>query len=165
MACRPLSTAAVHNSAAVGDHTPPSVGRLLVHKHREVLLELRRDRRFNQPACAGARKLGERVRDPYAALDENGNAEGVLVDIVQAAFGSLGVENVEPLVIDWGAMIPGIQAKRYDMIAAGLYINPKRCKAIAFSEPDVCGAAALLVKKGNPDGLQSVADLAANADL
>ena len=36
-------------------------------------------------------------------------------------------------IIARGAMIPGLQAKHYDMIAAGLYSNPKRCKAIAFS--------------------------------
>ena len=114
---------------------------------------------------AGSVSIAIGNEPPYASIDANGNAEGVLVDIIQAAFGSLGVENVEPVVVDWGAMIPGLQANRYDMIAAGLYINPKRCKAIAFSEPDICGGAALLVKKGNPDGLHSVADLAANADL
>jgi polar amino acid transport system substrate-binding protein len=114
---------------------------------------------------AGSVSIAIGNEPPYAALDESGNVEGVLVDIIQASFASIGVNDVEPVVVDWGAMIPGLQANRYDMIAAGLYINPKRCKAIAFSEPDICGAAGLLVAKGNPHGLSSVADVAANTDV
>jgi len=58
-------------------------------------------------------------------------------------------------------MIPGVQARRFDMVAAGLFIKPERCAAVLFSEPDLCDAESFMIKKGNPMGLQSFADIAA----
>jgi polar amino acid transport system substrate-binding protein len=60
-------------------------------------------------------------------------------------------------------MIPGVQARRFDMIAAGLFIKPKRCMAILFSEPDLCDGAGFAVKKGNPLGLMTYGDVANHA--
>jgi polar amino acid transport system substrate-binding protein len=61
-------------------------------------------------------------------------------------------------------MIPGLQAHRHDVITAGLFMKPERCAAVAYSEPILCDAEAMLVKKGNPMGFKSYADIAANPD-
>ena len=66
------------------------------------------------------------------------------------------------IIVDWGAMIPGLQARRFDLVSGGLYINPKRCGAILFSEPILCDAEGFLAKKGNPTGVMSYADLIAH---
>ena len=51
---------------------------------------------------------------------------------------------------EYGAMIPGLQAGRHDAVTAGLFMKPERCAAVAYSEPVLCDAEAMLVKKGNP---------------
>ncbi len=39
-------------------------------------------------------------------------------------------------------------------------MKPERCNAVAYSEPVLCDAEAFLVKKGNPKGFKSYADIA-----
>ncbi len=63
-------------------------------------------------------------------------------------------------ISEYGAMIPGLQAGRHDAVTAGLFMKPERCAAVAYSEPVLCDAEAFLVKKGNPKGFKSYADIA-----
>ncbi|MCA9563880.1 MAG: DUF4202 family protein, partial [Myxococcales bacterium] len=49
-----------------------------------------------------------------------------------------------------------------DAVTAGLFMKPERCAAVAYSEPILCDAEALLVKKGNPKGFRSYEDIAAD---
>ena len=42
-------------------------------------------------------------------------------------------------------------------------MKPERCAAVAYSEPVLCDAEAMLVKKGNPKGFKSYADVAKDA--
>jgi polar amino acid transport system substrate-binding protein len=76
----------------------------------------------------------------------------------------LGVPEIVASISEYGAMIPGLQARRHDVITAGLFMKPERCAAVAYSEPILCDAEAMLVKKGNPMGFKSYADIAANPD-
>lgn len=46
------------------------------------------------------------------------------------------------------------------MVTAGLFMKPERCAAVAYSEPVLCDAEAMLVKKGNPKGFKSYEDVA-----
>ena len=48
----------------VANHPLPSVGQLLLNERRQVLLELRRDRRFDQLPRAGPKKLRQWVTNP-----------------------------------------------------------------------------------------------------
>ena len=61
---------------------------------------------------------------------------------------------------EFGALIPGLNANRFDMIAAGMFITPKRCQAILFSNPDYIATEALAVKAGNPHHLTNYQSLA-----
>jgi len=73
----------------------------------------------------------------------------------------LGVPDVEGILTEFGALIPGLNANRFDIIAAGMFITPQRCNAILFSNPDYVATEALAVKAGNPHNLtdyQSVAN-------
>ena len=90
---------------------------------------------------------------PFAELKPDGSLVGVLPDTVRAVLEETGVGDFRGVIIDWGAMIPGLQARRFDLVSGGLYINPKRCAAILFSEPVLCDAEGFLAKKGNPSGV------------
>ncbi|MCY4316972.1 MAG: ectoine/hydroxyectoine ABC transporter substrate-binding protein EhuB [Roseovarius sp.] len=109
---------------------------------------------------AGTAKIAIANEPPYSSIDGDGNIGGAAPDVAKAVLNELGIENVEAVVVDYGAMIPGLLANRFDLVAAGLYIKPERCEAVLFSEPDVCDAEAFAVKAGNPKGLNNYADLA-----
>jgi polar amino acid transport system substrate-binding protein len=46
-----------------------------------------------------------------------------------------------------------------------MFITPKRCAEVRFSDPSYAIGAALLVKKGNPDHIADYASVAANKNL
>jgi polar amino acid transport system substrate-binding protein len=99
---------------------------------------------------------------PYTAVKPDGSVSGAAPDIARVIFKKLGVNDVVASVSEYGAMIPGLQAKRFDAVTAGLFMKPERCRAVAYSEPILCDAEAFAVKKGNPLSLTSFQDVAKN---
>jgi len=95
----------------------------------------------------------------------NGEVTGAAPEVAKAVLKKMGISNIEAVVAEYGAMIPGLQATRFDLVAAGLFMKPERCEGALFSEPDVCGAEGVLVKKGNPSNIKGAADIAANPDF
>src|SRR5260370_38797688 len=77
----------------------------------------------------------------------------------------MGIPEVDGVLTEFGSLIPGVKAKRFDIIAAGMFINSKRCKEIAFSEPSYGIGEAILVKKGNPSSIKDLANFANNKNL
>lgn len=99
---------------------------------------------------------------PWGFRGKDGEAEGFHPELIRAAFASLGVDRVEIVVTEFGALIPALNAQRFDAIAAGLYITPERCQLVAFSDPDLQLADAALVAQGNPKNIHSYAQIAAD---
>lgn len=106
--------------------------------------------------------VGIHNRTPWAYRDQDNNVVGIHPDVIRAVFAPLGVKDFEFVVSDFGAMIPGLLAGRFDIIASGVAITPPRCEQVLFSEPDVAVGDSLLVKKGNPLNLHSYEDIAKN---
>lgn len=101
---------------------------------------------------------------PYTAVGADGKVSGAAPDVARVIFERLGVKEVVASISEYGAMIPGLQAGRHDVITAGLFMKPERCNAVAYSEPVLCDAEAFAVKKGNPLKLTSYKDIADNPD-
>lgn len=99
---------------------------------------------------------------PYTAVRPDGTVSGAGPDVARAVFQKLGVGDVVASISEYGAMIPGLQAGRFDAITAGLFMRPERCRAVAYSEPILCDAEAFAVKAGNPLNLRTFADVASN---
>lgn len=112
----------------------------------------------------GVIKVGFANEKPYAYRAENGKITGEAVEIARHVFKQMGIEDIEPVLTDFGQLIPGLKAKRFDAITAGMYITPERCKEVAFANPEYKIGQALAVKKGNPKNLHSYEDIAANPD-
>lgn len=70
-----------------------------------------------------------------------------------------GMDDIEPVVTEWGGLIPGLQANRFDVITGGMYILESRCKNVAFSDPMGTFGDAFIVPKGNPKNLHNYEDL------
>lgn len=109
--------------------------------------------------------IGIHNRQPWGFRAEDGSAAGFHPDLIRAAFERLGVKQVDFVITEFGALIPGLNAGRFDMVASGIAITPERCKVVVFSEPDLAVGDSLIVKKGNPLKLHSYADIVANAKV
>jgi polar amino acid transport system substrate-binding protein len=109
----------------------------------------------------GVIRVGYANEAPYAYMDpETDTLTGEAPEILRVVMRELGVEKVEGVLTEFGALIPGLKANRFDVIAAGMYITPERCTQIAFSNPSYTIGEAFVVRKGNPKGLHSYEDVA-----
>jgi len=97
---------------------------------------------------------------PWTQVKADGKVSGAAPEVAKAVLAKLGVPDVVASISEYGAMIPGLQARRFDLVTAGLFIKPERCAAVIFSQPDLCDAESFAVKKGNPMGLKTYQDIA-----
>lgn len=102
---------------------------------------------------------------PYSYMQPDGTSAGIGPDVATAVLKSIGVEEINWTVTPFGTLIPGLKARRFDFAAAEQNISPERCKQVAFSEPNSSYGEGLLVKKGNPKGLTTYADIAKDPSL
>jgi polar amino acid transport system substrate-binding protein len=93
---------------------------------------------------------------PYGYEDEEtGEITGEAPEIAKRVFEELGIPNMEAVVTEFGGLIGGLEAGNFDMIAAGMYINPDRAENVLFTDPDYCVLESMLVEEGNPFGLSN----------
>ncbi len=112
----------------------------------------------------GTVKIGFANEPPYA-YEQGGELKGAAVDIAEAVFKELGIEEMDSQLADFGQLIPGLQAQQFDAVTAGMAINPDRCKNALFGEPEMQYGEGLIVEAGNPLGLESYKDIADNPDV
>jgi polar amino acid transport system substrate-binding protein len=109
-------------------------------------------------------RIGYANENPFAYTTPDGTVTGESPEIAKKIFAKLGVKKVDAVLTEWGALIPGLRAGRFDVIAAGMYVTPERCKQVAFADPQYQIPDTLLVLKGNPKNLKSYADVAKQPD-
>jgi len=115
--------------------------------------------------AAGKIRIGYANEAPYAYMDTAQNRiTGEAVEIARVVLKRMGINEVEGVLTEFGSLIPGLQAKRFDIIAAGMYVTPERCQQVAFSNPTYGVGQAFLVQKGNPKDLHSYEDIAKKDD-
>src|SRR5918999_3419571 len=86
---------------------------------------------------AGSVRVGFANEQPYGFRDRSGNLTGEAPELARAIFRAMGVDQLQPVLAkSFDALIPGLAAQQYDIIAAGMFITPERCQQIAFSNPD-----------------------------
>ena len=117
---------------------------------------------------AAAALLPEQYKDgvsvasdiPYAPMeffDENDNPTGFDYDLSQAIAAKLGVTftfNDQ----DWDGIIPSLQSGTHDIIMSGMNDTVERQKVLDFVDYFNAGFA-VIVAKGNPEGINNFADL------
>ncbi|MFD6859608.1 ectoine/hydroxyectoine ABC transporter substrate-binding protein EhuB [Rhodococcus sp. NPDC060086] len=104
---------------------------------------------------AGTVTVGFAGEAPYSFM-EDGELTGATVALHREIFKNLGIDNVEGVATDFGALIPGLQAGRFDVVSAGMSILPQRCEQALFSEPEFNYTTALMVPEGNPQNLSDI---------
>lgn len=113
----------------------------------------------------GKLRIGYANEAPYAYYDTAARrVTGEAPEIARTVLGELGIGEIEGVLAEFGALIPGLKARRFDIIAAGMYVLPERCREIAFSNPTYRVREAFIVAPGNPKALHSYADVVLRAD-
>lgn len=113
----------------------------------------------------GIVRIGYANEAPFGYLDSStGTITGEAPEVARIILHKLGASQVVPVVTEFGSLIPGLKARRFDVIAAGMYVTPPRAEEIAFSNPTYVIGEAFLVKAGNPLNLHSFEDIAASGN-
>ena len=110
-------------------------------------------------------RVGFANEAPFGFATPDGKLTGEAPEVAKAVLAKMGINQVDGVLTEFGSLIPGLKAGRFDIIAAGMFINPKRCKEIAFSEPSYGIGQAMLVKKGNPKGIKDYSTFKDNSAL
>lgn len=109
----------------------------------------------------GVVRLGIAGEIPFGYIDKNGHLTGEAPELAKVIFKRLGVDKVQPVPTEFGSLIPGLNSQQFDVVAAGMYVNPERCQQVIFADPDYQMLDSFIVRKGNPKGLHSYKDVVA----
>jgi polar amino acid transport system substrate-binding protein len=107
----------------------------------------------------GVIRIGYANEAPWGYRTPDGKLTGESPEVARVLFQKLGIAKVEGVLVEWGSLIPGLQSKRFDVITAAMFILPKRCAQVDFTNPTVAVGEGFLVKKGNPKNLHSYEDV------
>ncbi|XRQ02736.1 ectoine/hydroxyectoine ABC transporter substrate-binding protein EhuB [Actinomadura welshii] len=107
---------------------------------------------------AGTITVGFANEAPYGYTDQSGKLTGEAPELARVIFKELGIDEIKGVQVDFGGLIGGLNAKRFDAIAAGMFITPERCASAAFANPEYVAKSAFMVEEGNPKGLTGAKD-------
>ncbi|QSX08441.1 ectoine/hydroxyectoine ABC transporter substrate-binding protein EhuB [Alkalibacter rhizosphaerae] len=103
--------------------------------------------------------VGFHNEDPYAYENSEGELTGQAVEVARAVLKNMGIDEMRGVLTEFGSLIPGLNAERFDIITAGMYITPERGEQVLFADPDFSVGEALAVQSGNPLDIQSYEDI------
>lgn len=109
-------------------------------------------------------RIGFANERPYGFEDQQGEPDGEAPSVAKEVLSRMGITELDSVVVDFGALINGLNARRYDMVAAGMFINEERASQALFTDPDYCATTALAVAAGNPKRLTNFESVAASPD-
>ncbi|KAA0917895.1 ectoine/hydroxyectoine ABC transporter substrate-binding protein EhuB [Dietzia sp. ANT_WB102] len=102
---------------------------------------------------------------PYTELAADGTVTGCEPDVVRAVCERMGIDKVEGIVSGYDAMIPGLKANRWDVIAAGLFMKQSRCREVIYASPVIVSTESFGVRPGNPKDIRTIADVKGRDDV
>lgn len=115
---------------------------------------------LHRALAQGSVRIGYANEAPFAYLDVfSGKVTGEAPEVARVVLARMGITHMESVLTEFGSLIPGLQAGRFDIIAAGMYVLPERCQQVLFSNPSYSTGEALLVQQGKAPELHSYADI------
>lgn len=107
-------------------------------------------------AQASYRIATEGTYPPWSFKDAQGNLQGWDVDIANALCEKMKVK-CEIVAQDWDGIIPGLMARKYDMIVASMAITEQRRQRVDFSDKYKETISRFVTKKGAPEDVSPAA--------
>jgi polar amino acid transport system substrate-binding protein len=85
---------------------------------------------------------------PFSGIEPDGTIIGIAPTVTKLIMARLGVPEIAGIVATYGELIPGMQADRWDFIAASLEITRARCGQVLFCDPLTFDGGSLVSLKG-----------------
>lgn len=105
-------------------------------------------------------RVGIANQPPFSGLAPDGTLTGLGPTLAQAIMTKLGVPGMEGSIATYGELIPGMQAGRWEFVAASLTINKQRCTQVSFSDPIAFDGSTIVSVKGQlPNPPKLLADI------
>jgi polar amino acid transport system substrate-binding protein len=113
----------------------------------------------------GAVRIGFANEAPFGYATAEGSLTGEAPEIAKIILAQMGITEVDAVLMPFRSLIPGLQAGRVDIVAAGMFVTPQRCGQVAFSEPTFSVGQSMIVAKGNPKNIHSYSDFLKDESL
>ncbi|MBF0287099.1 MAG: ectoine/hydroxyectoine ABC transporter substrate-binding protein EhuB [SAR324 cluster bacterium] len=120
---------------------------------------------FDRIKKEGLIRVGIANDVPFGYIDSEGNLTGESPEIARKILREFEIHKLQAVLTEFDSLISDLNAGRFDLIAAGMFITPERSQKILFSHPTYCMGQAFLVTKGNPKNLHSYEDIAKHSEL
>lgn len=105
-------------------------------------------------AAKAADSAGQTIRiatessyKPLSYTDADGKLIGFEIDLIHALCDEMKAK-CDISSQEWDGLIPGLQAKKFDAIIAGMSITPERLEKVDFTDPYLNNGLILVAKKG-----------------
>ena len=95
---------------------------------------------------------------PPFDISDNGVYKGLDRDLIDAVGKELGIK-VSYLDLPWTSVLPGLEAKKFDLVIAPVTITKERLKRYAFTVP-IADATAALMKRADDKSIMKPEDIA-----
>jgi polar amino acid transport system substrate-binding protein len=123
-------------------------------------------RAWADDTLAEIKKRGELViatemQFPPFDISDNGTYKGVDRDLIDEVGKELGVK-VKYLDLPWTSVLPGLEAKKFDLCIAPVTITKERMQRYLFTLP-IADATAALMKRANDSSISKPEDIAGKA--
>lgn len=117
------------------------------------------------PGVPAVLRVGYAVEAPYALIDARGEVDGESPGLARLVVQRWPGVRIEWVQTNFDRLIPELLARRFDVIAAGLFITPERALRVRFSEPSVVVHPGLLMRADEPLATPTWAGLAGQDSL
>ncbi|MEX2542277.1 MAG: ectoine/hydroxyectoine ABC transporter substrate-binding protein EhuB [Trueperaceae bacterium] len=114
---------------------------------------------------SGSIRIATANEIPYGWVDEDGRARGIAPETAIAVLERMGITDIEWTVTEFGSLIPGLLANRFDLAAASQAILPARCEQVIYSKPNSSYGEGLLVQADNPKDVHGYEDFVDDSSL
>jgi polar amino acid transport system substrate-binding protein len=123
-------------------------------------VDLRRVQESTPPGGLDVVKVGVIAFEPYT-VGSGADLKGPIPDVARKILTDLGIADVRfALMNEQEKILTALVAGAID-VAGGLVLQPQSCHNLSFSEPDFVSGTAFAVPAGNPKGLKTYAEVAA----
>jgi polar amino acid transport system substrate-binding protein len=102
---------------------------------------------------------------PYGYIDSDGNLTGEAPAVAREVLSRIDPDiRMQGQAMDWSRLIPSLQEGEVDVIAAGMFITPARCREVSFTDPTYVVGESFLVQAGNPEDIGDYHSVSDNPD-
>ncbi|WGY69637.1 transporter substrate-binding domain-containing protein [Burkholderia cepacia] len=100
---------------------------------------------------------------PFYWTADDGAVTGADIELAEVVLRAAGVTQIEYVPTTFDALLPGVQAGRWDMNVP-IFVTAERAQHVTFSVPVWAIGDGFVLQAGNPKRLASYADVAARGD-